>query len=228
MFGLNSKKWVKESQKTEKETKKLAGSSYNIWKNVIKNYNEAFNAFTLNHMNDLDSLKNSMVYFEMVSFTKRLSLIQSLALWGYYHSSLQELRFLMETTTLAYYLDQQLPNTDYSEKIKLMQKHRGELWGERLRRRAYMYEKDFGTEIEKIITEVNDSIDEYLADNKVVAWSESRLPYNENELNQCVRHSKNICTLIMKHYSKLFPDFDYKGDSSITHVEEEKIETHQI
>lgn len=222
-LGLNSRKWTKFCRKTERETKKQAGESYHTWKNIIKAFNTAFEEFSEKHEKEIPELKNSMIYFDMVSFTKRLTLIQNLTYWGYYHSSLQELRFLLETTILAFYLDQQLPKTDYSEKILLMQKHKGELWGERLRRRAYMENREFGKDVEKVISDINESIDEYLLDNKVDAWKEDSLPYIEREFDDCVRLTKNAIAIIMRHYTQCYTDFEYHGEMIITHLEEEVV-----
>ncbi|HUU78022.1 MAG TPA: hypothetical protein VMX55_06715 [candidate division Zixibacteria bacterium] len=227
-FGLNSKKWVKESQKTEKETKKNTGFSFNTWKNIATTFNQDLENFNEMHSSDIPELDNTLIYFEMISFPKKLTLVQNLALWGYYHSALQELRFLLETTILAYYLDQQLPKTDYSSKIKLMQKHKGELWGVRLRRRAYMKEREFGEEVEKVIEEVNYSIDQYMQDNKIDSWRLKHLPYIEEEFNECVRHTRNVCALVMRHFTKCFSDFTYSGEMIITMIKEEQIETKQI
>ena len=218
-FGLNSRKWVKESQKTEKETKKLAGFIFNTWKEILDTYNNDFKNFKEKNLDKISELENTLVFFEMVSFPKRLALVQNLASWGYYHSALQELRFMLETTILAYYLDQQLPKTDYSSKIKLMQKHRGELWGVRLRRRTYMKEREFGEEVEKVFERINDSIDQYMSDNKVAQWYDKTLPYSENEFKECVIHTKKACALIMKHFTKCFNNFDYSGVSIVTETE---------
>ena len=215
-FGLNSRKWVKESQKTEKETKKLAGFIFNTWKEILETYANDFEKFKEQNADKITELENTLVFFEMVSFPKRLTLVQNLASWGYYHSALQELRFMLETTILAYYLDQQLPKTDYSSKIKLMQKHRGELWGVRLRRRAYMKEREFGEDVEKIFEGINDSIDQYMSDNKVTQWYEKALPYSEKEFKECVMHTKKACALIMKHFTKSFDNFDYSGVEIVT------------
>ena len=119
-FGLNSKKWVKASQKTEKETKKKAGPSFNTWKKIKANFSKDMELFEEKALEKQLKITGSLVYSEMVSFVKRFSIVESLTNWGYYHSSLQELRFLFETAILAYYLDLQLPNTDRASKINLM------------------------------------------------------------------------------------------------------------
>lgn len=227
-FGLNTKKWVKESQKTEKETKKNSRSDYNTWKKIKKIFSKDLEAFEQEHLENQSKIVGSLVYSEMVSFTKRFSIVESLANWGYYHSSLHELRFLLDTTILAFYLDLQLPNTDQASKIKLMQKHKGELWGTRLRRRAFIYEEEFGAEIEKVIQDVNNSIDQYLADNLVDSWKLVNLPYIETEYKECIRNTKNVVAFMMRIFTKRFERFEHSGDMTITHIEEDKIESLQI
>ena len=227
-FLLNSNKSVKSGQKTEKETKKVLKHNYNTWKNIITKFAKDIKLFNEKHINDIEALKGSLVYIEMIAFTKRLAIVQNLASWGFYHSSLQELRFIMDTAILAYYLDQQLPNTGHSEKIKLMQKHKGELWGSRLRRRAYIYEKELGNEVEIVISEINNSIDQYLADNTIEVWVEDTIPFKETEFLDCVNHTKNACALIIKHFMTTFDDFSYSGEIIVTHSQEEVIESTDI
>ena len=111
-FGLNSKKWIKAAQKTEKATKKYNKFLYNTWKQIINQFEKDFNVFLELNAEKLEAYENSLVYLEMLGFTKRLANIQNGVSWGFYHSAMLDLRFLLETTTLAYYLDQQLPNTD--------------------------------------------------------------------------------------------------------------------
>ncbi|MHA1187408.1 MAG: hypothetical protein ACTSSK_11135 [Candidatus Heimdallarchaeota archaeon] len=224
-FLLNSNKSVRNGQKTEKEAKKLLKHNYNTWKNIISYFDKDLKSFNEKHIENLDKLKGSLVYVEMTSFTKRLAIVQNLANWGFYHSSLQELRFLMDTAILAYYLDQQLPNTEHSEKIQLMQKHKGELWGVRLRRRSYIHDKELGAEVESVITEINNSIDQYLADNTFEVWAEETVPFKEAEFMDCVNHTKNACALIIKHFMKSFADFSYSGEMIVTHSKEETIES---
>jgi len=227
-FLLNSNKSVKNGQKTEKEAKKLLKHNYNTWKNIITNFDKDLKFFNEKHIEDMDTLKGSLVYIEMTAFTKRLAIVQNLANWGFYHSSLQELRFLMDTAILAYYLDQQLPNTEHSEKIQLMQKHKGELWGVRLRRRSYIHEKELGTEVETVITAINNSIDQYLADNTHEVWAEETISFKESEFMDCVNHTKNACALIIKHFMKSYGDFNYSGEMIVTHSKEETIESTHI
>ncbi|MHA1531584.1 MAG: hypothetical protein ACTSR6_06255 [Candidatus Heimdallarchaeota archaeon] len=226
-IGLNSFKSVRAGLKTERITKKYSKSAYDTWKNVIKNFNMDFKLFLEENDEKLAEYENSLVFMEMHAFTKRLANVQNLASWGFYHSALLELRFMLETTILAFYLDNQLPNTDHSEKIKLMQKHKGELWGQRLRRRTYMYDKQFGDEVEKVIQAISVSIDEYMADNSVGIWKEKILPFSEKDFYECVFHSKNAITLNIKHFLKSFKEFKYNGPMIIIHkeVEEVKVET---
>ncbi len=230
MFGLgmNTNKWVKASRKTEKETKKKSGSDYNTWKNIKTTFSKDLEAFEEKHLENQSKIVGSLVYSEMVSFTKRFSIVESLANWGYYHSSLHELRFLFDTTILAYYLDQQLPNTDHISKINLMQKHKGELWGTRLRRRVFMHEKELGTDIEKVIEDINNSIDQYLADNLVDSWKLVNLPYNESEYKECVRNMKNVVALLIKLFTRRFDSFEYSCNMVVTHIEEEQNEPLQV
>ncbi|MEA2070369.1 MAG: hypothetical protein U9O98_03670, partial [Asgard group archaeon] len=165
------------------------------------------------------ALRNLLVYNEMVSFPKRFELIQNLSYWGYYHSALVELRFMLETLILAYYLDVQLPNTERSAKIKLMQKHKGELWGERLRTRTYLNDEPLGNEVERTLEEINDSIDEYLEESSIEIWQKDYFPYNENEYIECFYQGKNVSRLMIKHLLKSFPTFEYTG-SIILNVED--------
>ena len=216
-FGLNSKKWVKESQKTEKETKKKAGQAFHTWKNIKTTFAKDMLSFEELHLDNQGKISGSLVYSEMVSFNKRLSVVEALATWGYYHSSLQELLFILETAILAYYLDQQLPNTDHASKINLMQKHKGELWGTRLRRRAFMHERDLGAEIEKVVEDINNSIDQYLADNLVDTWKQEFLPFDAVEFNDCVRNTENVLALLIKLFTNRFGNFRYSGNIKITH-----------
>lgn len=221
-LGLNSFKSVRAGQKTERVTKKYSKLAYDTWKSVIKNFNLDFKLFLEENVEKLAEYMNSLVFMEMHAFTKRLANVQNLASWGFYHSALLELRFMLETTILAFYLDNQLPNTDHSEKIKLMQKHKGELWGQRLRRRTYMYDKLFGDEVEKVIQAINVSIDEYMADNSVEIWKEKTLPFSEKDFNECVFHSKNATALNVKHFLKSFEEFKYNGPMIITQKDVEK------
>ena len=221
-LGLNSFKSVRAGQKTERVTKKYSKLAYDTWKNVIKNFSMDFKLFLEENDEKLAEYENSLVFMEMHAFTKRLANVQNLASWGFYHSALLELRFMLETTILAFYLDNQLPNTDHSEKIKLMQKHKGELWGQRLRRRTYMYDKQFGDEVEKVIQAINVSIDEYMADNSVEVWKEKTLPFSEKDFNECVFHSKNATALNVKHFLKSFEEFKYNGPMIITQKDVEK------
>lgn len=223
-FGMNTNKWVKASRKTEKETKKNSRFDYNTWKNIKTTFSKDLEAFEERHLENQSKIVGSLVYSEIVSFTKRFSIVESLANWGYYHSSLHELKFLFDTTILAFYLDQQLPNTDHTSKIKLMQKHKGELWGTRLRRRAFMYEKEFGADIEKVIEDINNSIDQYLADNTADSWKLVNIPFNETEYKECVRNTKNVVALLMRIFTKRFDSFVYSGDMTVTHLEEDQIE----
>lgn len=221
-LGLNSFKSVRAGQKTERITKKYSKLAYDTWKSVIKNFNLDFKLFLEENEEKLTEYENSLVFMEMHAFTKRLANVQNLASWGFYHSALLELRFMLETTILAFYLDNQLPNTDHSEKIKLMQKHKGELWGQRLRRRTYMYDKQFGDEVEKVIQAINVSIDEYMADNSVEIWKEKTLPFSEKDFNECVFHSQNTTALNVKHFLKSFEEFKYNGPMIITQKDVEK------
>jgi len=231
-FGLNSRKWVKAAQKTEKETKNYNKLLYNTWDKIIKHFEIDFTEFTERNIDKLVEYEKSLIYMEMLAFTKRLANIQNLVSWGFYHSALVELRFVLDTAVLAYYLDQQLPNTEQSEKIKLMQKHKGELWGARLRRRAYMYEKPLGEEVEKVATALNNAIDEYMADRSAADWKEVNLPFCEKDFLECVDHSRNVTALIINHFSKCFTEFNYLGELVITHKDETQteaqIETHQL
>ncbi len=227
-FGMNTKKYVKESRKTEKETKKNSGSDYNTWKNIKAIFSMNLENFEEKQLENQSNIVGSLVYSEMASFTKRFSIVESLANWGYYHSSLHELRFLFDTAILAFYLDQQLPNTDHTSKIILMQKHKGELWGTRLRRRAFMYEKEFGADIEKVIEDINNSIDQYLADNIADTWKMVNLPFNETEYKECVRNTKNVVALLMRIFTKRFDSFEYSGEMIVTHLEEDQIELLQV
>jgi len=224
-LGLNSFKSVRAGLKTERVTKKYSRLAYDTWKNVIKNFNKDFRFFLEENNEKLAEYANSLVFMEMHAFTKRLANVQNLVSWGFYHSALLELRFMLETTILAFYLDSQLPNTDHSEKINLMQKHKGELWGQRLRRRTYMYDKQFGEEVEKVIQAINVSIDEYMADNSVEIWKEKTLPFSEKDFTDCVFHSKNATALIVKHFLKSFEKFKYNGPMIISHKEETQTET---
>ena len=226
-LGLNSFKSVRAGQKIERVTKKYSKIAYDTWKNVIRNFNMDFKLFLKENDEKLAEYENSLVFMEMHAFTKRLANVQNLASWGFYHSALLELRFMLETTILAFYLDNQLPNTDHSEKIKLMQKHKGELWGQRLRRRTYMYDKQFGDEVEKVIQAINVSIDEYMADNSVETWKEKTLPFSARDFDECVFHSKNATALNVKHFLKSFNEFKYNGPMVITYkeIKETKVET---
>ncbi|NHJ31342.1 MAG: hypothetical protein FK732_00625 [Asgard group archaeon] len=224
LFGLNSFKSIRAAQKTERKTKKFSKNAYNTWKTIIKNYSLDFDVFLENNEDKLSEFENSLVFMEMYAFTKRLSNVQNLVSWGFYHSALLELRFMLETTILAFYLDSQLPNTEQSEKIKLMQKHKGELWGNRLRRRTYMYDKQFGEEVEKVVQSINVSIDEYMADNTVEIWKEKTLPFSARDFDECVFHSKNTAALIVKHFLKSFKEFKYNGPMIITHKEKKQAE----
>ncbi|MBN1331002.1 MAG: hypothetical protein JXA54_16135 [Candidatus Heimdallarchaeota archaeon] len=221
-LGLNSRKWLNQAQKTEKETKKYNKILYNTWSKISKNFDISINEFKNKNVDTLPEFEKSLVYMEMLAFIKRFGNVQNLASWGYYHSALLELRFMLETTILAYYLDQQLPNTDQTGKIKLMQKHKGELWGSRLRRRAYTYEKDFGDEIEKVISSINNSIDEYMADRTVDDWKLTSLPFSEKDFMECVNHSKNASSLIIKHFIKCFPSFTYNDELFVILKDEQK------
>jgi len=227
-LGLNSFKSVRAGLKTERVTKKYSKLAYDTWKTVIKNFSRDFRLFLEENEEKLAFFENSLVFMEMHAFTKRLANVQNLVSWGFYHSALLELRFMLETTILAFYLDSQLPNTDHSEKIKLMQKHKGELWGTRLRRRTYMYDKQFGEEVEKLIQAINVSIDEYMADNSVEIWKEKNLPFSEKDFNECVFHSKNATALIVKHFLKSFEEFKYNGPMIITHKDETQTEPKQL
>ena len=109
-----------------------------------------------------------------------------------------------------------------------MQKHKGELWGDRLRRRAYMYEKLFGEEVEDVTTSINNSIDEYMADRTAEDWKEENIPFCEKDFNECVVNSKNTAALLIKHFTKRFETFQYTGELSITHKDEEQTETKQL
>ncbi|MBK5114044.1 MAG: hypothetical protein KGD59_13680 [Candidatus Heimdallarchaeota archaeon] len=224
LFGLNSFKSIRAAQKTERETKKFSKNAYNTWKGVIKNFGMDFIVFLEENEEKIGEYENSLVFMEMYAFTKRLANVQNLVSWGFYHSALVELRFMLETTILAFYLDTQLPNTGHSEKIKLMQKHKGELWGNRLRRRSYMYDKQFGEEVEKVIQAINVSIDEYMADNSVEIWKEKNLPFSARDFDECVFHSKNATALIVKHFLKSFEKFKYNGSLIITLKEEKQAE----
>ncbi len=219
LFGLNSFKSIRAAQKTERETKKYSKIGYDTWKNVIKFYSLDFNTFLEQNQDKVNEYEKSLVFMEMHSFTKRLANVQNLVSWGFYHSALIELRFMLETTILAYYLDNQLPNTDRSEKIKLMQKHKGELWGSRLRRRSYMYDKQFGEDVEKVIGAINVSIDEYMAEKSVEIWKEKNLPFIARDFDECVFHSKNAAAIIIKHFLKSFENFKYNGPLIVTHKE---------
>ncbi|NHJ49316.1 MAG: hypothetical protein FK733_16120 [Asgard group archaeon] len=225
---MNSRKWVKAAQKTEKETKKYSKVLYNTWDRIIKNFEMDFKFFNELNEEKIPDYEKTLTYMEMLAFTKKLANIQNLVTWGFYHSALIKLRFMLDTTILAYYLDQQLPNTDQSEKIKLMRKHKGELWGTRLRRRTYMYEKDFGEEVEKIITSINESIDEYMVDRSAADWKEKNMPFSIKDFSECVHHTKNATSLIIKHFTKALEDFTYNGELFITHKDEEQTETLQL
>jgi len=225
LFGLNSFKSIRAAQKTERETKKYSKVGYDTWKKVIKFYSLDFNTFLEQNEEYLSEYEKSLVFMEMHSFTKRLANVQNLVSWGFYHSALIELRFMLETAILAYYLDSQLPNTERSEKIKLMQKHKGELWGNRLRRRSYMYDKQFGEDVEKVIQAINISIDEYMADKSVEIWKEKNLPFIAKDFDECVFHSKNAIAIIIKHFLKAFTNFKYNGPIIIAHKEVKQQET---
>jgi hypothetical protein len=227
-FGLNSRKWIKAAQKTEKETKKYSKVLYNTWNRIIKTFEIDFKFFKEHNEAKLAAYGNTLTYMEMLAFTKKLANIQNLAVWGFYHNALLELRFMLDTTILAYYLDQQLPNTEQSEKIKLMQKHKGELWGARLRRRTYMYEKQFGEEVEKVIESINNSIDEYMADRSPEDWDETNMPFSIQDFTECVHHTKNATALIIKHFTKAMKEFTYNGELFITHKDETTTETLQL
>ncbi|NHK30689.1 MAG: hypothetical protein FK730_05015 [Asgard group archaeon] len=227
-FGLNSRKWIKAAQKTEKETKNYSKVLYNTWNRIIKNFEMDFNSFVEQNIDKISSYEKTLTYMEMLAFTKKLANIQNRVTWGFYHSSLLELRFMLETAILAFYLDQQLPNTEQSEKIKLMQKHKGELWGSRLRRRTYMYDKLFGEEVEKVISSINNSIDEYMVDRTADDWSQTNLPFSANDFSECVHHTKNTTALIIKHFTKAITDFTYNGELIITHKDETQTETLQL
>ncbi len=227
-FGLNSRKWIKSAQKTEKQTKNYSKVAYDTWTNVINHYDVDIKIFLEEIAEKRAEYENSLVFMEMLAFMKRLANVQNLAVWGFYHSALLELRFLLETTTLAFYLDHQLPNTDTAEKLKLMQKHKGELWGTRLRRRAYMYDKPFGEEVEKVVQAINNSIDEYMVDKTVEMWEESSLPFSENDFNECVFHTKNATALIIRHFTKTLFNFKYNGELIVTYKDETQTETKQL
>ncbi len=216
-FGLNSKKWVKKFQKTEKETKNYNKLLYNTWKRIITDYELDFKKFLESIQEKEAEYENSLIFLEMVGFTKRFANVQNLVCWGFYHSALLELRFMLETTILAYYLDQQLPKTKKDEKLKLMQKHKGELWGDRLRRRAYMYDKPFGQEVTQVINEINKSIDEYMTDLSPEDWREPAIAFSERDFNDCVYHSKNVAVLIIRHFTKSFEEFKYYGELLVKH-----------
>jgi len=215
-FGLNSRKWVRAFQKTEKATKSYSKFLYNTWSTIIKDYQQDFDTFLTKITEKRAEFEDSLVFLEMMGFTKRFANIQNLVSWGFYHSALLELRFMLETAILAYYLDQQLPNTKKAEKIQLMQKHKGELWGNRLRRRAYLYDKAFGGEVAKAITQISNTIDEYMSDLSPDDWEEPSIRFSEHDFNQCVRHSKNVAVLIFKHFMKRFEQFNYFGDLTTT------------
>ncbi|NHJ41316.1 MAG: hypothetical protein FK731_14890 [Asgard group archaeon] len=227
-FGLNSRKWIKAAQKTEKETKKYDKILYNTWNRIIKNFELDFNFFLENNVDKIPSYEKTLTYMEMLAFTKKLANIQNRITWGFYHSAMLELRFMLDTAILAFYLDQQLPNTEQSEKIKLMQKHRGELWGARLRRRTYMYDKAFGEEVEKVISSINNSIDEYMIDRTAEDWSQKNLPFSAKDYSECVHHTKNATALIIKHFTKAITEFTYNGELIITHKDETQTETLQL
>ncbi|NHJ84077.1 MAG: hypothetical protein FK734_01360 [Asgard group archaeon] len=227
-IGLKSQKWITAARKTERETKNYSKNLYETWSRIIKIFEMDLAFFNESYPEKINEYENTLIYNEMMAFTKRLAQVQNLAFWGYYHSSLLELRFMLETTILSYYLDTQLPNTDHSEKIKLMQKHKGELWGERLRRRSYMYDKALGAEVDKVINAINVSIDEYLADKTIDTWKQKSLPFREQDFIECVHHTQNACVLIIKHFTKSFSGFTYNGEMTITHKDESQTETHQM
>jgi hypothetical protein len=219
---LNSRKWLKKAWKTEHITKKTDKKLYNYWKNIIETFNENLELFQEEHQQNMEALEGTLIYCQMICFPKRLALVQNLTTWGYYHSALIELRFMLETVILSYYLDKQLPNTNHKSKMKLMQKHKGELWGSRLRRRAYMHEPEFGEEVNDILDAINDSIDDYLAESTIDVWQEENMPFNLEEFKECLHHSQKVSKVIIKHFKTSFPDFIIKGLLEIKEVEEEE------
>ena len=83
-----------------------------------------------------------------------------------------------------------------------------------------MHERELGAEIEKVFEDINNSIDQYMADNLVETWKQEFLPFDQVEYNECLRNTENVVALIIRLFTNRFDDFNYTGDIKITHLEE--------
>ena len=128
LFGLNSFKSIRAAQKTERETKKFSKIAYNTWKIVIKNYDMDFKTFLEENEEKIGEYEKTLVFMEMYAFTKRLANVQNLVSWGFYHSAMIELRFMLETTILAFYLTPDIVffNSDHIFKLLFVKCRFGE------------------------------------------------------------------------------------------------------
>ena len=61
-----------------------------------------------------------------------------------------------------------------------------------------------------------------MVDNRLNSWINDSLPYSDKEYNQCVDLSKRAFSIIMKHYNKIYNDFEYKGKFIIQYERKEE------
>lgn len=108
-------------EKISKENRFNWARHYNLWIELVRNtYKED------------EEHKNSLVNFYLSSIQKSLVMIQYFVLRGVYRVVLRELRYMLESMVLAYYIDQEHPNAGIDCKIEIQKEVTEHLYGSRL------------------------------------------------------------------------------------------------
>lgn len=100
----------------EKETKAKVGNKYFLWSEHYDNWIELIQP--LLRIKPIDSL----LIVRFIEFNKIMLWIQNCVYCGQYYSALRELRFLLEFTMKAHYLDGKYPRDTMESKIRKEQK----------------------------------------------------------------------------------------------------------
>lgn len=174
------------------ETREKVGSKYFTW----SEWHSSLIDFTKGILNRTPKMDYSRYLFlnRLIEFNKLLLLLHELSVIGYYHSTIRELRYLLESALQSYYLDF---NTDYSfdEKIEKARK----VYGIKKLVNKMKIENNVKNKIGQIYRQLSDyvhpSTQEILSGYNDISYRVTHA-FNEELFNLCVSSTNEVLDIV--------------------------------
>lgn len=203
----------------QKETKESIGNDYYNWSEHYNNWIDIIKPLIKNSK----SFGNSLLGIRFLEFNKILLWIQMCVHCGQYYSALRELRFLLEFTLKAYYLDKKYPNSSIEEKINIEKRR---LFGSKLIKKL-----DLLDENKNQLIRLYDELSAYTHPTKEElkpilsedVGSRVTFAFDEDFFNKCKEFTNKVVDvvffIILKEYNEVISELK-KDDKLLTSLKE--------